>query len=174
MVQHSIEDCISICLLVSAASELVTHFKKCELNHLLPVTLKQKCDTRWNSIFEMINSIDMNYKKIEDILLERRESSDYLDKIDQILLKDVSNVLSSFKQASEELSMDEVPTIHLVISWINKLKSICEIQTDDSSEIKLFKSTLLTRINEKVWLTTLHDISTFLHPITKNLLVCYF
>jgi hypothetical protein len=86
-------------------------------------------------------------------------------------LKSTSDVLSYFKKAGEQLSMDEVPTLHLVLPWINKLKSYCEAQADDSTGIKKFKSLLLERINEKVWLTTLHDIATFLHPITKDLLV---
>ena len=174
VVQHSIEDCTNINLLISVASELVTHFKKCELNHLLSTTLKQKCDTRWNSIFEMIHSIDINFKQIEDVLLERKESADYLDKLDRFLLKSISEVLCSFKRASERLSMDEVPTLHLVLPWINKLKSNCEVRADDSNEIKKFKSILLTHIDEKVWLTAFHDIATFLHPVTKNLLVSLF
>ena len=115
VVQHSIENCTNINLFISVASELVTHFKKCELNHLLSTTLKQKCDTRWNSIFEMIHSIDINFKQIEDVLLERKESADYLDKLDQFLLKSISDVLCSFGRASEQLSMDEVPTLHLVL-----------------------------------------------------------
>jgi hypothetical protein len=171
VVQHSIEDCTQISLLVTAAAELVTHFKKCELNHLLSLTLKQKCETRWNSVCDMLYSIEVNFKEIEDILLERKEYGDYLDKIDRFLLKSISDVLSYFKKASEQLSMDEVPTLHLVLPWINKLKSYCEAQPNDSTEIKKFKSVLLERIEEKVWLTTLHDIATFLHPITKNLLV---
>jgi hypothetical protein len=70
----------NINLLIIAAAELVTHFKKCEFNHLLSLTLKQKCDTRWNSVFDMLHSIDVNFKRIEDILLERNEYDDYLDK----------------------------------------------------------------------------------------------
>ena len=174
VVQHSIEDCVEISMLVTSASELVTHFKKCELNQLLSITLKQKCDTRWNSIYEMLNSIKTNFKQVEDILLERNECGDYLDKIDRDLLTSINDSLLPFKSASEQLSMDQAPTLHLVIPWVNKLKGCCEVQPNDSNEIKKFKSVLLTRINEKVWLTTFHDIATFLHPLTKNLLASLF
>jgi hypothetical protein len=121
----------------------------------------------------MLSSIDINFKQIEDILLDRKEYSDYLDKIDHNLLKIVSDILSYFKKASEQLSMDEEPTLHLVLPWMNKLKHYCKVQTNDLPDIKKFKSSLLARINEKVWLTQLHDIATFLHPVTKNLLVSY-
>ncbi len=171
MVQHSIQECTIINLLITAAGDLVTHFKRCELNHLLSLTLKQQCQTRWNSVYDMLNSIDVNFKSIEDILLERKEYSDYLDKIDHVLLKNVNDILAFFKKASEQLSMDEAPTLHLVLPWINKLKSYCEIKVSDPPVIKQFKTIILNYIKEKVWLTQLHDIATFLHPLTKNLLV---
>ena len=159
--------------IITACSELVTHFKRCELNSLLNSSLKQLCKTRWNSVHEMLLSIDVNFKQIEDILLERKEYSLYMDKIDQSLLRDTAEILSFFKSASEQLSADQQPTLHLVLPWINKLRASCEGKTTDSSSIKQLKRLLLEQITEKVWLTQLHDISTFLHPLTKNFSVSF-
>ncbi|CAF4019369.1 unnamed protein product, partial [Rotaria sordida] len=49
-IQHTIENCTIINLLVQSSRELVTHFKRCELQNILPITLKHDCITRWNSI----------------------------------------------------------------------------------------------------------------------------
>lgn len=171
VVKHSLEECSKVDLLIKACGELVTHFKRCELNNVLPTSLKQQCDTRWNSVYDMLYSIELNLKEIESILLERKEYSQYMDQIDHVLMKDLMDILSFFKKASEQLSADQEPTLHLVLPWINKLKNYCEAKTTDSSVIKQLKKTMLNQIKEKVWLTQLHDIATFLHPLTKNFLV---
>ncbi|CAM4988370.1 unnamed protein product, partial [Rotaria socialis] len=90
-------------------------------------------------------------------------ANEYRLKMNEILRKELK------QKASEQLSADQEPTLHLVLPWINKLKIFCQIKADDLAVIKHFKSILLKFINEKTWLTQLHDISTFLHPITKNL-----
>jgi hypothetical protein len=170
-VQHSLEECPKVNALIKACAELVTHFKRCELNSLLPTSVKQQCDTRWNTVYDMLYSIDLNFKQIESILLERKEYSDYMDSIDHLLLKSIADILSHFKKASEQLSADQEPTLHLVLPWINKLKNNCEVKNSDSTVIKQLKKVILDQIEKSVWLTQLHDIATFLHPLTKNLLV---
>ena len=44
---HCLEDC----------RKLVTHFKRCEIQQHLTTSLKQDVDTRWNSVYEMIQFI---------------------------------------------------------------------------------------------------------------------
>lgn len=105
----SVDDCIKAC------SELVVNFKRCELNSLLSTSLKQKCDTRWNTAYEMLNSIKENFDKIEDILMSGKEYAVCMDALDERLLKDLTTLLSYFKEASEQLSADEEPTLHLVL-----------------------------------------------------------
>ncbi|CAF1248926.1 unnamed protein product [Rotaria sp. Silwood1] len=86
------------------------------------------------------------------------------------LTDNASNFISGLKdEASEQLSSDQESTLHLVLPWINKLKS-CEIKYNELPTIKNFKKMPSEQIKEKVWLTRLHDIATFLHPLTKNLL----
>ncbi|CAF4905652.1 unnamed protein product, partial [Rotaria sp. Silwood1] len=145
VLQYSLgELCPIINSMIKACSELVGHFKRCELNALLSTSLKQQCETRWNTIHEMLQ-------------------------IDEGLLKDLTKLLSYFKIASEQLSSDQEPTLHLVLPWINKLKSYCEIKINDSEAMKQVKKLILEHIQQKIWLTQLHEIATFLHPLTKNL-----
>ncbi|CAF3203265.1 unnamed protein product, partial [Rotaria sp. Silwood2] len=51
--------------------------------------------------------------------------------IDESLLKTLSELLSYFKIAIEQLSADQEPTLHLVLPWICKPKNYCEIKTND-------------------------------------------
>ncbi|CAF0804921.1 unnamed protein product [Adineta steineri] len=170
VVKHSLEECPKINALIKASGELVTHFKRCELNCMLTTTLKQQCDTRWNTVYDMLYSIEKNFKEIESILVERKEYGDYIDQIDYALLKGIGDILLTFKKASEQLSSDQEPTLHLVLPWTTKLKNVCETKSADNAVIKQLKKNILTHIEQSMWLTQLHDIATFLHPVSKNLL----
>ncbi|CAF4359206.1 unnamed protein product, partial [Rotaria magnacalcarata] len=77
-----------------------------------------------------------------------------MNSIDQNLVQNLCELLSYFKIASEQLSADQQPTLHLVLPWINKLKSYCELKTSDSPVIKQVKKLMLEQIQEKICLIT--------------------
>lgn len=137
------------------------------MNQFLSTSLKLNVDTRWNSIYDMLESISSNYQKCEDVLLNRNESY-YLDDIDRKLLVDLAKFLSLFKVASEQLSADTTPTLHLVVPWFTKLKNSCESKDSEPLLLTQFKSLVSKMLDEKVHLTSLHYIATFLHPATKT------
>ena len=109
-----VEECANIDLLVTDCRELVSHFKRCELqNHLLS-TLKQDICTRWNSTYDTLWSIYSNYEKIEEIL-EKRKEAKFIAGIDRRLIKKINDLLSIFKIGSEKLSVDDSPTLHSIL-----------------------------------------------------------
>ena len=89
--------------LVKECKELVTHFKRAELQHEIASTLKQEVCTRWNSIYDTLWSVWLNFEDVEQ-LLESRNEGIYLTNIDRYIVKDVTDLLSVFKIASEKLS----------------------------------------------------------------------
>jgi hypothetical protein len=127
-------------------------------------------DTRWNSIHDMLESVLINFHKCEDLLLERNESI-YIDHINLKSVADFVQFLSIFKMASEQLSADQTPTMHLVIPWFSKLKRACEVEENDSLLLVQFKNAVNATLDEKVHLAPLHYIATFLHPATKRFAV---
>jgi hypothetical protein len=143
------------------------------MNQLLTTTLKLNVDTRWNSIHDMLESISLNFQKCEDLLLDRNETY-YLNDINRRLVLDLVKFLSLFKVASEQLSADTSPTLHLVVPWFWKLKNSCEAKADDHLLLAQFKDALLKMLDEKVYLTSLHYIATFLYPATKKFPVRFF
>ncbi len=82
VVKQSVEECPTIGLLVSECRELVSHFKRCELQHKLASTSKN------------------------------RKEGKYLDNIDCFVIKDIIDLLSTFKIVSKKLSAADVPTLH--------------------------------------------------------------
>jgi len=115
----------------------------------------------------MFESISLNFQKCEDLLLNRNEIY-YMDNISRKSLVPFVNFLSLFKAASEQLSADTTPTLHLVVPWFWKLKNACEIKDDDHLLIVQFKSAVSKMLDEKMHLTSLHYIATFLYPVTKK------
>lgn len=65
---------------------LVKYFKVTGLNCKMTETLKSYVQTRWNSVFYMIQSVLQNWKQIQEILLSKKETK-RLDKIDIECLK---------------------------------------------------------------------------------------
>ncbi len=119
---------------------------------------------------EMLNSIVKIYDEIVDVLLDRKEEH-LIDNIDVHLARDTIALLEPFKYGSEILSGNEEPTLHLVLPFVKKFKQTCEIKFTDSEPIKEVKHALLAKIDEKIWLSDLHYIATFLCPETKCLSV---
>ncbi|CAF1691242.1 unnamed protein product, partial [Adineta ricciae] len=93
----------------------------------------------------------------------------HLEKIDQYLIKDVTDLLGIFKIGSEELSADRVPTLHSVLHWFHKFKQTCEPKDTDRLRIRQLKQKILDKLDNRIWLTDIHYIATFLHPETKSL-----
>jgi hypothetical protein len=140
------------------------------MNQLLPISLKINVDTRWNTIHDMLESISLNFQKCEDLLFNRNETY-YLNNINRKLLFDLVKFLSLFKVASEQLSADASPTLHMVVPWFTKLKNSCEPKADDHVLLGQFKKAVSKMLDDKVHLTSLHYIAIFLYPETKKLSV---
>jgi hypothetical protein len=111
VVKQSVEECPTIGLLVSECRGLVSHFKRCELQHKLALTSKQGTYTRWNSTWDTLWSIRLNYEDVEQVLENRKEGK-YLNNIDCFVIKDIIDLLSTFKIVSKKLSAADVPTLH--------------------------------------------------------------
>ncbi|CAF3834344.1 unnamed protein product [Rotaria sordida] len=167
-VSQSLEQCPMTDLLVSECRQLVEHFKRCELQSKLALTLKQDICTRWNSTYDTLWSIWLNYEDVEEILANRKEEK-FIVGIDRYLIKEVTDLLSVFKIGSEKLSADDTPTLHSVLPWFSKFKKTCEPKNTDTSCIVQFKKKLLEKLDDKMWISEIHYISTFLHPETKSL-----
>ncbi|CAF1238449.1 unnamed protein product [Adineta ricciae] len=168
VIKQALEECLAINLLISQCRDLVSHFKRCELQNKLPLTLKQDICTRWNSTYDTLWSIWLSFDDVEQILDTRNEMA-HLEKIDRYLIKDITDLLGIFKIGSEKLSADHVPTLHSVLPWFHKLKKTCEPKDTDRLHIRQLKQKILDKLDNKIWLTDIHYIATFLHPETKSL-----
>ncbi len=170
--------------MMSNCKTLVRHFKHAGLQNKLDRTLKQECPTRWNSTYNMLESILKQYDRVHDILSERRELR-YLYDVNKDLLLAVVDFLKHVKVASEKVCCDKSVTIHLVVPLHYRLLStvckeeesdldviralVCKEEESDLDVIRAFKVKGKQALETKVRLDTLHDVAASLNPCIKGL-----
>ncbi|ROL03914.1 Transposable element Hobo transposase [Anabarilius grahami] len=135
--------------LLKDVKKLVTYFKHSGLQVKLSKSLKQSVETRWNSNFEMLDSVFQQYDEIATILLDNKQY-DKVGCIDKNILKTLVTFLKPFKDATNDLESDNTAlSASLVLPWSVKLRIHCEAARTDCilSEIA---STCLQRLDELI------------------------
>ncbi|CAF3326372.1 unnamed protein product [Rotaria sp. Silwood2] len=129
-----------ICLTINYTKILIKYVKLTNVNELIvklggdgTKTLKQSVVTRWLSLFTCIESVYSNYDAII-LALESRRATKYINDLTKYNLIDVLLLLAPLNAALQAIQMDEMPSIHLVIPFYQKLMN------DYSSFSKLFTS----------------------------------
>uniref|UniRef100_A0A3P9CYL1 HAT C-terminal dimerisation domain-containing protein n=1 Tax=Maylandia zebra TaxID=106582 RepID=A0A3P9CYL1_9CICH len=154
----------------------IIFFKHSGQQGKLKKSLKQSIETRWNSNFDMLNSVLEQYEDIASVLTE---SNNY-DKIGRIsisTLKLLVSFLKPFKEATDDLETDNTaPSASLVLPWSVRLIEHCTSATKDPllSEIA---TVCVTRLKELLSADStsshsvhmLYKIATFLTPNLRGL-----
>jgi zinc finger BED domain-containing protein 1 (E3 SUMO-protein ligase ZBED1) len=143
---------------------LVQHANQSDIQSKLDHTLKSENDTRWNSMFEMLNSILDAYDRLTVLLsLERKE--DKITCINKVILKQLVSFLFEFKTATKRLEAVKSPTIQLVILTYQTLLAHCEKHIDtEFTEMKCLKKIVLTTMKKKFTIDKVHVAGAFLDP----------
>jgi hAT family C-terminal dimerisation region/Hermes transposase DNA-binding domain len=157
-----IEDLPMTLLLVDDCKSLVQYFNQSNLQKLLTKTLKSENDTRWNSLYSMLESVKDMYDEVTTILRERRKE-DKVTKIDRSLLTELLSFLLPFKVATKRLEAVKTPTVHLVIITYCELLSHCDIRSR-ASEISKLKAIIKAVFLENFKLHKVHVAAAFLDP----------
>jgi hypothetical protein len=153
-----------ISTIVKTCKELVSHFNHAELKNKLNKTLKPIIITRFNTHYEMFESISANYDKICDVLKTREELHNY--PIDKALLTGIIEILRPFREATNELSSSSYPTLSIVLPWIIRIERSLVAKENELKELKAFKKVILRGMALKLRsrLNIYHKIACFLDP----------
>lgn len=150
---------------IKLSKEMVRYFKKSGLNKKLTKTLKQSVNTRWNSIFTMLESIYTSWDEIKNILNEQSKSNKYIMPNKDIVFELIS-ILEPFKNASDELSSNSIVTINKVVPWKYKIKlhlELCKEKTSNN-EFSLLIDNIFKWFEAKYIIEEIHYIASFLDP----------
>lgn len=157
--------------LVTAVTSIVKYFKASGLNVLFKPALKSNVSTRWNSVFEMLESVIMHWTQINEIL---RSSQKHLTDLNSISLDELillKKFLEPFKKATDDLEASKHPTLFLVYPNYFKILEWCQPIASDPNCIAGCKKICLKYWVENVhkFLTKYHGVALFLHPMMKSL-----
>ncbi|KAF0298559.1 Transposable element Hobo transposase [Amphibalanus amphitrite] len=131
---------------IKNSSELVTFMKRSGLNAKLNKKLVQQVKTRWNSKLAMLRSVAEAHSELLEEFSGKREVRDRLLKVD-LDLQGIVKILEPFREASDILQAERVPTLHLVVKCANKLRRGLRQCPDDSLDIQLVKKRLTDNIH---------------------------
>lgn len=157
---------------IQTARKVVGFMKRSGLVTRLEKSLLPDIETRWNSVYMMLDSFHNQRDQIKNILkdvMKEEKMTFYHGEI----MENITNFLKIFKEATDDLEGAKEPTLPFVVPWVFKLLDSCEITADDDEIMRKLKKRTETFINVKL-LNELHDrhyLATFLHPSFKELLV---
>ena len=155
----------NIRLVIETAKEIVTMVKKSGINKEFNPRLKQECDTRWDSIFDMLDSVHKNFKKLESMSALKSK----MNKINYGLLTELRNLLEPLKHFRLGLSSENSPTFgYVAVAYQAMMEDICVAKDNDHELIIVLKSRYRQALKDKFNVDPLHIVASFLTPKSRN------
>lgn len=157
--------------IITICSKLVKYFKKSGMNSSLGLSLKSFCPTRWNTVYYLLKSIEINWIELTTLLKDKNQTC-RVEGININHLTSIVGLLEAFENVSKKLEASKRPTIHLILPNINKLKKTCQTECNDNDIIQSLKFALQNQISTTIVpnLTKYHKIALFLFPPTNKLI----
>ncbi|XP_050992283.1 uncharacterized protein LOC127181551 [Labeo rohita] len=153
---------------IEQCKTLTTFFKHSGLQLRLKQSLKQECETRWNTKLEMVKYVLNAFVDIQSILFERGEMH-RMSHISKDILQMLIHFLQPFKEATEELSGSKYCTINLVALWKSTLLTHCQLSQDDPLPLRIMKHRCMGLISERIVLGHHEKLGVLLWPKFKQL-----
>lgn len=166
--------------LITKAASLVRYMKITGLNgnEQLISSLKSYCETRFNTVVDMFESIERNYYGILNLLQEKQQKTKQTNLLTKITcldngeLKLIVDFLKIFREITTDIEGDEYITIIKV--WPAYLKIVKHLlrNENDSSIVSQMKSEgreYIEKSKTEIEPNMIHKLAVFLHPAFKNL-----
>lgn len=164
--------------IIEHASLLVSFIRNSGLGEKCNPKLQKFIEVRWNTVFYMLNSIELNYSQLAQILLEKEQAdknADVMHKLTVISRSDLevlSRFLKKFKIWTDQLEADKRPTLWMVWPTFVSLKNYLARNDEDSDIVTRMKQTGISYIEANVYDFSpkiVHKVATVLHPLLKNI-----
>ena len=173
--QHSDDDIPGmpdeVLKLVDVCKDIVTIGKRSKLNAKLEKTLKQCVSTRWNSVLTTLQSVASNIDNLRTLSSDMSVSKNilrHLADLNEILLREVIDVLLPFDTATRCLSADKSVTMHLILPTRHKLFRGLQVLATDSAVISQMKTRVAKQLEKYFPISDLHRTAVLLDPRLKD------
>lgn len=164
--------------LIEKTSALVTFIRNSGLGEKCEPKLKKYTESRWNTVYDTMNTVELNYSRIAQILLEKEQADKNaivmhkLTNISRSDLEVISKFLKKFKIWSEQLEADKKPTLWMVWPTIVSLRKYLAANNEDDgiiTEMKDIGRRYIEANSHDFMPKTVHKVATVLHPLLKKI-----
>jgi len=121
-------------LCIEACKRIVVYIKRSGRNLKLARTVKLMCDTRWNTLVNMLESVLASLPEILDLLIKNNETSK-LEGWNAEIATELVNFLVPFRTVSVELQAKKTPTINVVLIRYHDLLKHCVVDSDKDHQV---------------------------------------
>jgi hypothetical protein len=158
-----------IVLIIKASKELVQYCKRSGIQQHLDIKLKQSINTRWDSKYLMLESIQKCLPQLKIISLTNSRIYGLLVKINENILSQLLTFLRAFHELRMDLCKDNEPTLYLVLPTKQKMLLLCNQNESDSEIMIEFKSIYKENIEKYIVINDWHIIATVLYPPLRHI-----
>lgn len=153
---------------ISACTHTVRYIKKSGLNDCFGYGLKSASAIRWTTNSLMLESIDTNWDKLREILIEHGNISKLQD-VTKEEVEQMIDFIDVFSQAILMMEQTKKPTLNYVCMWLSFLDNHIAVNDEDTDLIKTMKENCTTYFasHKSEHTHIFHQIAVFLHPDTR-------
>jgi hypothetical protein len=172
IIEHSLckkdIDCDVIQRLFNDIHDIVVYLRSSHVQSKLSKKLQLFSKTRWNSAYHMISSFIDVYPELSYVITDQDRKA-CLGGIDFDEIVSLANYLKHFVDATESLSAENSPTIHLVLPYKQRLLNLSKPSENEFESMKKFKKYFQDQIPTYWEVDDIHYLAVVLHPNMKNL-----
>lgn len=149
---------------------VVSYIKRVGLNEFEHGALKMAVETRWNSNYDMLESISKNWTQVLD-LLEKRNASEKLNDVQKSDIDAILAFLKPMKEATIEAEASKRPSLYLVQLFVQLINSHLEVKSTDTEVVMQMKEQAKIYFDANIanCVSMYHTFSVYLHPMFKSL-----
>lgn len=172
--------------IIKDTKSLVTYIKRTQLNFRHNIVVQSYCDTRWNTVYIMVQSVLDSYQSIFDALEKRHSSGkprhkhclDRIECIKKSTLMKIANFLKPFKIWTDRIEADKVETIQQVWPTLIQIENhlsidITEIEMDEDFSLiegmKALGRLYISNIRSDIQPNDYQRMAVVLHPQMKKM-----
>ena len=155
---------------ITNVKALVTMVRRKGLDQHLERSLKTEVETRWNSLLAMLRSVVDAIEQMTTLpAFKPREVAELVSECNATTLQGLVDLLAPLDEATNHLSGQAYPTLHLVVPTKEKLKRHLKVAATDDYTIKLLKARLQQSLEAKFNINGSHLMAAMLWPPHRRL-----
>ncbi|KAK3924635.1 Transposable element Hobo transposase [Frankliniella fusca] len=155
---------------IKTCKDVVKFLKTASYSTQLPHMVKQECETRWNSLFTMLDSLMKVFEQVRTLLTAHGEES----RLSGIVVSDMEwlvQFLSTFKVQTDKLQGENYPTLPFAVLATRKLQDHCLPVLTDTPLQAILRARVGRAVTRKLKPSMTQKIATFLWPQYRHLLM---